>query len=151
MAGQELLALPAAHGMLLGEEISSMGYFLGDRPQNSVSMKEEVFQLKWGSLMETGGGDQTIPPPLGHAGMIPHRLFAPSVLRCRGSHCGGGRHLERGSQLGWLNVGTARASQAGGRTCLRGVLGRTFPSCWATLPLPMRGENPAPALSACWI
>lgn len=74
MAGQELLALPAAHGMLLGEEISSLGHCLGDRPQNSVSMKEEVFQLKWGSLMETGGGDQTIPPRPGSRWDDPTRI-----------------------------------------------------------------------------
>lgn len=61
VAGQELLG-PAVHGMLLGEEISSLGHFRGDRPQNLVSMKKEVFQAKWGSLMGTGGGDWSVPP-----------------------------------------------------------------------------------------
>lgn len=43
LAGQELLAFPAVCEVLLGEEISSLGHFHKNRPQNFVSMKKEVF------------------------------------------------------------------------------------------------------------
>lgn len=57
--------------------------------------------------METGGGGWPVPATLRLAGMIPHGLFAPCVLRCWGEYCEGSGHHERGSQLGWLNVGAA--------------------------------------------
>lgn len=72
-----------------------------------IFMKIDIFQLKWGGLMETGGGGWPVPFTLGLVGMIAQGLFIPSVLRCWGECREGSGHHEQGSQLGWLNVGTA--------------------------------------------
>lgn len=56
--------------------------------------------------METGGGGCPVPVTLSLVGMIPHGLFAPSVLRCWGKHCESSGHHEQG----WLNKGAGRES-----------------------------------------
>lgn len=85
------------------DKISALGNFYGV----CVFMKIDIFQLKWGGLMEAGGGGWPVPVTLGLVVMIPHGLFTPSVLRCWGEYCESSGHYEQGSQLGWLNLGAA--------------------------------------------
>lgn len=102
MAGQELLTFPAVQGMLLGEEIFSLGHVPVDRSKNCASVKKEVFQLRWGGLMETEGGDWIVLPTLGHIGVIPHRLTAPRVLRSCSGQCRRAGALSRA--VSWIGL-----------------------------------------------
>lgn len=98
----ELTALPKACRMHLGRN-----FLFGEVYGDLYFMKIDIFQLKWGGLMEAGRGGWLVPVTLGLVEMIAHGLFTPSVLRCWGECCEGSGHHEQGNHLGWLNMATA--------------------------------------------
>lgn len=62
------------------------GTFVRIDPKILSLWKKRCFSSKRGSLVETRGGNWSVPPTLGHVGMVLPELFAASVGRCQSGH-----------------------------------------------------------------